>query len=51
MRVSGHRLDSVRGAAHIALGDRETAMPYLWKALDAEPNGARAGLLKGWLAA
>ena len=51
LRLGHERLDAVRGAAHLALGDRESADVHLEKALASEPDGARAGLLRGWLVA
>lgn len=49
LRLAGKRLDAVRGAAYLALGDRMIASPYLERAIANEPEGARKERFKGWL--
>jgi len=49
LRLPHERLDAVRGAAHLTLGDRESASVHLRKALASEPECARAALLRSWL--
>ncbi|MBL8786277.1 MAG: hypothetical protein JNJ59_15360 [Deltaproteobacteria bacterium] len=44
------QLDALRGAALMALGDHAAAAPHLRRALNGEPDHARAAILEGWLA-
>jgi hypothetical protein len=50
-RLGGERLLAVRGAAHLALGERDKASELLTRALEHEPTGERADRLRGWLVA
>ena len=49
-RLASERLEAVRGAACLALGDHGGAVRHLSAALDVEPHGARASLVRSWLA-
>ncbi len=51
LRLAADRLAAVRGAAYLALGDRNAASPYLRHALSREADHERASIMRGWLCA